>query len=84
MRARLVESFRRFMRWMRRRGEIDAVPEFPRLSIERKAPKVYSSENQAAVLAKVPTERCGIFLAMAHTLRPGEARALDLLEWREP
>jgi len=41
-------------------------------------------EQQAAVIAAIPFERRGIFIAMRHTLRPGEARAVDLLRWNEP
>lgn len=84
MRARILENFRRFLRWLERRGEIDSVPQFPQVRTERKPPEILRPEDQAAVIAEVPQERRGIFIAMRHTLRPGEARAMDLLRWRSP
>lgn len=80
----VMGEFRRFLRWLHRRGEIDAVPDFPPVPYDRKAPEILTMAEQAAVLAAIPWERRGLFLAMAHTLRPGEARAADLFHWSEP
>lgn len=84
MRKRILENFRRFLKWLERRGEIESVPQFPRVKISRKAPKIHTVNDQQKLLAAIPRERRGLFLAMAHTLRPQEARAFDLLEWRSP
>jgi integrase len=77
-------ELRRFLRWLHRRGEIDYVPDFPEIPWDRKAPDVLSPAEQRAVLDAIAFERRGVFLAMAHTLRPGEARALDLFHWAAP
>lgn len=77
-------ELRRFLRWLHRRGDIDHVSDFPEIPWDRKAPDVLRPAEQRSVLDAIAFERRGVFLAMAHTLRPGEARALDLFHWQAP
>lgn len=83
MRKRLQESLASMLGWMEERGEIRA-PRMSRNVVPRRAPRIHTPEAQRAWLAKISWERRGIFLAMAHTLRPQEARAIDLFGWSEP
>jgi integrase len=80
-RQNVLGELRRALRWLHRRGEIEAVPDFPSVPRDRKAAEILTAAAQDRVLAAIAWERRGAFLAMAHTLRPGEARALDLLHW---
>ena len=79
-----MAELRRCLRWLHRRGDLDSVPDFPRVPTDRKAPAVLRIEEQQRVLAAIPWRDRGLFLAMAHSLRPGEARAMDLFHWNEP
>lgn len=76
-------QFRAFLSWLEERGDIDHVPKFPRVPWDQKPPEILTPEGQRAVLDAIPWEDRGIFLACRHTLRPGEARALDLGDYRE-
>ena len=58
-------------------------PKFPRVPWDQKPPQILTPEGQRAVLDAIPWEDRGIFLACRHTLRPGEARAVDLGDYRE-
>jgi len=72
-------AFKTFLRWLRRRGEIEDVPEFPAIKSEEYAPRILTLEQQNAVLAAIPWERRGAFLVAAtEALRMSEVRALDL------
>lgn len=77
----VMGEFHRFMRWLVRCGDLDRVPEFPEIPYEKKAPKILFADEQRAVLDAIAYEARGVFLAMAHTLRPGEARGADLDDW---
>jgi len=57
------------------------VPDFPRSSRLRHHPRIVALEVQDRILAAVPAERRGIFLALRLGLRPGEARALDVADY---
>jgi integrase len=76
-------QFRAFLAWLEERGDIDHVPKFPRVPWDQMPPEILTIEAQRAVLDAIPFEDRGIFLACRHTLRPGEARALDLADYRE-
>ena len=79
--SNILGEFHRFLRWLVRCGDLDRVPEFPEIPHDSKAPKILFPDEQAAVLAAIPWEHRGVFLAMAHTLRPGEARGANLDDW---
>jgi len=57
------------------------IPDFPRSSRLRHHPRVVPLEVQDRILAAVPADRRGIFLALRLGLRPSEARALDVADY---
>lgn len=57
------------------------VPRFPRRSRELHHPTVPTIQLRDQVMAQIPEERRGIFLAMRLAIRPGEARAFDLSDY---
>ena len=80
-RRNLLASFRAFLVWLHRRGEIRDVPEFPSVKVDEHEPRIIGVADQDRVLAVIPEPDRGIFLAMAHMgLRPGESRALTVAD----
>jgi hypothetical protein len=78
------DAFRAFLRHLKRRGEVDSVPEFPAIEVPDYAPRIISVETQARILEAIPWERRGAFLAAAtEALRVGEIRALNLDDYRD-
>jgi integrase len=78
------DAFRAFLRRLRKRGEVDAVPEFPALEVPEYAPTIITLEQQAKILDAIPWERRGLFLCAAtEALRVGELRALELDDYRD-
>jgi len=54
------------------------------LPLEEHEPRILSIAHQDLVLAHMPEAERGIFLALAHLrLRPGEARALQVADYRD-
>jgi integrase/recombinase XerC len=52
--------------------------------VEEYEPRILAITDQDTVLAHIPDEDRGIFLALAHLgLRPGEARALTIADYRD-
>jgi len=83
-RRNVLGAFRSFMGWLRRRGQIRDVPEFPWPRVDEHEPHVLSAETQEAILAAIPEDCLGIFYAMGLMgLRPGEARALEISDWQD-
>jgi len=80
----VLAAFRSFIGWLYQRGEIREVPRrFPWPRLDEHAPATLSADAQAAVLAAIPAERRGIFLALAYLgLRPGEAVALRVVNYQ--
>ncbi len=81
-RRQVLGAFRTFLRWLKRRNEVDAVPEFPTVDVDEYSPTIIDLATQGRVLAAVPWERRGAFLACCLSVRPGEARALDVGDFR--
>ncbi len=76
-RKNVLAAFQGFLAWLKRRGEIREVPEFPRIKVAEREPRIIAISDQDRVLGAIPEEDRGIFFAMAHLgIRPGEARAL--------
>jgi integrase len=83
-RSNVIGAFRSFVGWLNRRGDIRKIPEFPWPKVDEYQPRILSAEGQDALLLAIPEEERGIFLAMAHMgLRSGEARALDVSDYRD-
>lgn len=67
-----------FAGWLWRDERIAALPPFPRVRVPEHAPTIISPRSQQLILAGIPWERRGAFLAaVACGLRPGEIRALN-------
>ncbi len=76
-RRNYLAAFRSFVAWLHRRGELPEVPRFPLPKADDHEPRLLAIRDQDRVIAAIPLEQRGIFLAMARLgLRPGEARAL--------
>jgi hypothetical protein len=78
------DAFRAFLRWLRRRGTVMAVPEFPSIDVPEYAPETVDMEQQTAILEAIPWERRGAFLvAASEAVRVGEVRAFNLDDYRD-
>jgi len=76
-RRNYLAAFQAFLKWLKRRGEIRDVPELALPKCDEHEPRLLAISDQDCVLAAIPEEDRGIFLALAHLgLRPGEARAV--------
>ena len=83
-RRNALGAFRSFLGWLKRRRELREIPEMPHVKVDEYLPRVLSIEDQDRVLAEIPEAERGIFLALAHLgIRPGEARALDVADYRD-
>jgi integrase len=83
-RRNVIGAFRSFLGWLKQRGEIRDVPQAPLPRLPEYVPRVLSIEEQDLILEAIPDGARGIFLAMAHLgLRPGEARAADVSDYRD-
>jgi len=78
------DAFRAFLRRLKKRSEIDSVPEFPSIEVPEHAPTIITLEQQRKILEAIPWERRGLFLCAAtEALRLGELRALDLSDYSD-
>jgi integrase len=75
--------FRAFLRWLARMERIERVPEFPVVRAIDYMPTIISQRTQALILAEIPHDLRGAFLAACHGVRPGEVRALDVTDVHE-
>ena len=72
-----------FLGWLQKRGELQQIPEIPLPRVDEHQPRILSIEDQDRILDAISEERRGIFFALADLgLRPGEARALDVADYR--
>lgn len=81
-RQNILGAFRVFLRWLYRRGDLKVLPDFPPIPRSEYAPTIITREAQDAILEHIDWNVRGVFIAMAHTLRPGEARAVELRDYR--
>jgi hypothetical protein len=83
-RRNVMGYFRAFLVWIQRRGELREIPRFPLPKTDEHEPRLLAIHDQDGVLAVIPKEDRGIFLALAHLgLRPGEGRALTLADYQD-
>ncbi len=81
-RSHVQRSLRTFFRWLQRRGDVEAVPQSPVVTVPEHLPNLLDPAAQRAVLDAIPEPERGIFLALAfHGLRPTEATWLDVADW---
>ena len=80
----IVADFGTFTRWMVSEGALEKAPPLPRIDVPAYMPKVPGAGDLARVLAKIPEEIRGLWLARSLAgLRPSEARRLDVSEYRD-
>jgi integrase len=73
-----LATLRNFMGWLYDREEIARIPRFPTVTVPERSPKLLTRDQQSKVLAAIPAEHRGIFIALVDCgLRPSEARALQ-------
>ncbi len=77
-RKNILGAFRGFVNWLKRRGNLTEIPEFPTVKVPEYQPTIISPKTQDQVITEIPWERRGAFLAARHGIRPGEIRALDV------
>jgi integrase len=70
----LVADVGTCLRWLRKRGDLDGVPELPEVQVGEYAPRIPTPEAQDRLLAEIPWRKRGAFLARGYMgLRPSEA-----------
>lgn len=80
----IVADFGTFCRFLRSRGSLQVLPEFPRLQATRKARRVPDQGSVRKILAEIPEAERGLFLARSLAgLRPAEARRADVGDYRD-
>jgi len=83
-RKNVSDAFRAMLRWWKDRDEGVAVPKFDVIRVRRYVPTIIGMDEQARILAAIPWERRGAFLAAAfEALRMGEIRALDVSDYHD-
>lgn len=79
-----LAAFLTFLRWLHRRGELRELPRGPTIKVPDHEPRILGFADQRRVLSEIPKEQRGIFLALAYLgLRPGEARAVTIADYRD-
>ncbi len=75
-------TFHTLARWLRRRGQLREMPEFPGVPVDEYSPTIIDEDTQDALLDAIPSPRRGAFLALVYMgLRPGEVRALNVEDY---
>lgn len=82
-RRQVLGAFRTFLRWLERREEIASVPQFPAIESDEYVPTIIDLETQDQIVAAIPEQNRGAFLAARLGLRPGEIVALNVQDFRE-
>ena len=81
-RSHVIGALRTFCRWLKRRGDIDQVPDFPTITVPEYLPRIIEPEAQRQILDAVPDRLRGPFLAAAfHGLRPTEIVRLNVADY---
>jgi integrase len=82
-RRNVMAALHSFCVWAKHRRPTFDVPDFPWPQPDEYVPRVLSLDLQRAVLAAIPEDRRGAFLALAQLgLRPNEARCARVEDWR--
>ena len=78
----IVANMGTCLRWLHRRRKVRAIPELPTVTVPEHQPRIPSEQAQAALLAAIPEELRGQYLARGHMgLRPSEAWRLAGADW---
>lgn len=79
-RKNVIWAFRALLGWL----EFRDIPPMPRVPVDEYSPMVVTMKAQEAILRAIPADERGIFMAMAYMgLRPSEARALNVSDYRD-
>jgi hypothetical protein len=62
-RKNVLASFRGFLRWLVKRGQIQKLPEFPTIRIDEHEPQIIGVRDQDRVLLAIPAKDRGILFA---------------------
>jgi integrase len=76
-RRKVLGGFHAFLADLIRRGDLERVPKFPRIPVDEYVPRTTTLDVQDAIIATIPEDRRGAFLAARLGVRPGEVRALN-------
>ena len=70
------------LRWLARRGDLPVAPEMPSVHVPEYAPKIPTPSELDRILAAIPDEIRGLFLARGRMgLRPSEAIRANVADW---
>jgi integrase len=70
------------LNWLERRRDIPKAPALPLVHVDEYVPQIPTADEQARILAEIPEERAGLFLARALMgLRPSEAIRANCADW---
>jgi hypothetical protein len=77
------DAFRAFTHWAKRRKYLAEVPHYEAIVPDPHVPDLLTIDDLVSVLAEIPWEKLGLYLAGAsHALRLGELRAFTLADYR--
>jgi len=78
----VIADFGTFLRWLHKRQEIESVPALPEVRVPEYAPKIPTPAVQDRILAAIPAEKRGVFLARGLMgLRPSEAARANVEDY---
>lgn len=78
----LVADVGTCLRWLVKRGDLARMPQLPTVHVPDYAPKIPTPEMQDKILAAIPWELRGAFLARGYMgLRPSEARRANVEDY---
>lgn len=80
-RRKVLGAFHAFLADLVRRGDLERVPVFPRVPVDEYVPRTTTIDVQDQILAAIPHDRRGAFLAARLGVRPGEVRALNVADY---
>jgi len=83
-RRKVLGAFHAFLADLVRRGELERIPAFPRVPVDEYVPRTTTIDLQDQILAAIPADRRGAFLAARLGIRPGEVRALNVSDYDRP
>ena len=70
------------LHWLERRRDIPRAPALPPVHVAEYVPAIPTADEQARILAAIPEDRAGLFLARALMgLRPSEAIRANVADW---
>lgn len=82
-RRNILAGFHSFLKWVSKQRRALRIPDFEWPTPVEHIPTTVTREIQTEILEAIPIAKRGIFIALADLmLRPGEARALRIEDWK--